>query len=231
MIPIRITGAVAVLCAAALLAACAGLSSPPETYDGLVLVEKTDFSRVYKRPGVELSSYQTYGLEHCSVAFRKNWLRDQNSSRLDLGNRVTQKDVDRIKDTLSDECDKYFRAALEQKPPYQLVESFNDGESVLVLRPAIINLDIAAPDTFSSGMQHTYTTEAGEMTLVLELLDGTTGEILVRAVDRQRSTNNMTLRWTNSVTNQAAARRILRNWASVLRRELDQATGGARTAE
>jgi hypothetical protein len=231
MNPIRIAGAMAVLCAAALLAACAGMSAPPETYDGLVLVDKTEFSRVYKRPGVDLSSYQTYGLERCEVAFRKNWLRDQNSSRLDLGNRVTQKDVDRIKDTLSDECDKYFRAALEQKPPYQLVDSFNDGESVLVLRPAIINLDIAAPDTFSAGMQRTYTTEAGEMTLVLELLDGTTGEILVRAVDRQRGTDNMTLRWTNSVTNQAAARRILRYWASVLRRELDKATSGARTAE
>jgi len=222
---------VAICGAVLLLGSCAGMSTPPETYDGLVLVEKSNFSTVYRRPGIDLSDYHAFGLEHCEVAFKKNWLRDQNSSRLDLGNRVTQKDVDRIKDTLSADCDKYFRAALEEKPPYQLVDSFSDGEPVLVLRPAIINLDIAAPETLSYGMQRTYTTEAGEMTLLLEVLDGTTGEILVRVVDRQRSTDTMRLQWTNSVTNQAAARRILRHWASELRAGLDKATGGVRTAE
>jgi hypothetical protein len=167
----------------------------------------------------------------CEVAFRKNWQRDQNSSRVDLGNRVTQKDVDRIKDKLGEECGKYFREALEQAPPYQLVDSFSDGEQVLVLRPAIINLDISAPDTRSTGMQRTYTTEAGEMTLLLELFDGTTGEILVRVIDRQRARDTSYLQWSNSVTNEADAKRILSRWAGQFRKGLDEVTSGPRTGE
>jgi hypothetical protein len=215
------------LCAALALAACVGNTTTPQTYDGLELLPDTKFAEVYKRPGAQLNTYQSYGLEGCEVAFKKNWLRDQNNARLDLGNRVTQKDVDRIKDTLSAECEKYFRAALEQAPAYQLVDSFSDGEGVLILRPSIINLDISAPDTRSAGMQRTYTTQAGEMTLVLELLDGTTGETLVRVVDRYRGRDTARLQWSNSVTNQAEAKRALSRWASQLRQGLDQVTAHA----
>lgn len=216
-----------------LLGACSAATqmAPASTYDGLVLVPESRFGTVYRRPDADLTGYEAYGLERCEVAFRKNWQRDQNSSSMDLGSRVTQQDVDRIRDKLGDECDRYFRDALEQAPPYQLVESFNDGEQVLILRPGIINLDIAAPDTRSSGRQRSYTTEAGQMTLVLEVLDGTTGEILVRVVDRQRAGDRSYLQWTNSVTNQAEARRVLGRWASQLREGLDEATGGARTSE
>jgi hypothetical protein len=216
-----------------LLAACSGaVTAPPtESFDGLVLVPDTRFGAVYKRPGAELGGYQSYGLARCEVAFKKNWLRDQNNSRMDLSSRVTQKDVERIKSALSGECDKYFREALQQAPPYQLVDSFSDGEQVLILRPAIIDLDIAAPGTNSPGMQRTYTTEAGQMTLVLEITDGTTGEILVRVVDRQRAPDTGRMQWTSSVTNTADARRILQRWAGQLRKGLDEVTAGARTSE
>lgn len=218
--------------AAVLLGACATApSAPTESYDGLVLVPDTRFGVVYKRPGADLTAYGSYGLAECQVAFRKNWQRDQNSSRVNLGDRVTQTDVDRIKDKLGEECEMYFREALEQAPPYQLVESFSDGEQVLILRPAIINLDITAPDTRSAGMQRTYTTEAGEMTLLLELFDGTTGEILVRVIDQQRSRESSYLQWSSSVTNQADARRILSRWASQLRKGLDEVTSGFHTGE
>lgn len=217
--------------AALALVACASNSTAPKTYDGLELLPDTQFGEVYKLPGAELGDYQSYGLENCEVAFKKNWLRNQNNSRLDLGNRVTQKDVDKIKDTLAAECQQYFRAALEQAPPYTLVDNFSDGEGVLILRPSIINLDISAPDTHSAGMQRTYTTQAGEMTLVLELLDGTTGETLVRIVDRYRSPETSWLQWSNSVTNQAAAKRVLSRWAQQLRKGLDQVTAHAATPD
>ena len=221
-----------ILFASVLLGACAiSTMQATETYDGLVLVPDTHFGTVYKRPGADLSAYDSYGIEPCEVAFRKNWMRNQNNSRMDLRNKVTQKDVDRIKDALSVACGKYFRAALEQAPPYQLTDSFDNGEHVLILRPAIFNLDIAAPDIVAPIMQRTYTTEAGEMTLLLELVDGTTGEILVRVVDRQGGRDRGYMHWTNSVTNQADARRVLSRWASQLREGLDEVTAGARTTD
>ena len=167
--------AVALLCGALLLAACSSIAPPTVTYDGLVLVPGSRFSEVYKLPDADLTHYDSFGLVPCEVAFRKNWMRDQNNTRMDLGSRVTQKDVDRIKQRLSEACDQYFREALQQPPPYRLVESFDKGEQVLVLRPAIINLDIAAPDIRTAGVQRSYTTEAGQMTLVLEQLLTTGG--------------------------------------------------------
>lgn len=212
------------LAAFLLLSACAGMESAPpaQTPDGLELVPGTAFAEVYRKPGVDLSIYSVYGVTPCEVAFRKNWMRDQNSDRIDLTNRVTQKDVDRIKQTLGSDCEAKFREALAADPAYQVVEEFNQGESVLVLRPAIVNLDINAPDVRTAGISRTYTTSSGEMTLVLELVDATTGDTLVRILDRQRDFDDNYMTWSNSVTNKADADRILRRWARELREGLDK---------
>jgi hypothetical protein len=207
----------------AFLGACAGTPAPEVTEDGLVLKPDTGRATVHVRPGATIADYSEFGLEPCEVSFRRNWLRDQNSSRVNLSNRVTQRDVDRIRDNLAAECDKYFRAALTEEPAYPLVENFDNGEAVLVLRPAIIDLDVSAPDVQSSGMQRSYTTTAGEMTLLLELVDGTTGEVLARARERQESRDVGRMQWSNSVTNRAEADRILKSWATRLRTGLDAA--------
>jgi hypothetical protein len=146
---------------------------------------------------------------------------------MNLSSRVTQKDVERIQQQLGAQCEKFFREALEQAPPYNLVTAFNEGEAVLILRPSIVNLDINAPDIKSAGMQRTYTTEAGQMTLLLELIDSTTREVEVRIIDRKRSMDSSRLQWTNSVTNKAEADRMLRRWAGQLRKGLDRVTGHA----
>jgi Protein of unknown function (DUF3313) len=209
---------------AVILSSCASTSPPTQTHDGLVLVPNTRFAQVFMRPGADLSSFTAFGLTPCEVAFRKNWQRDQNQSTINLNSRVTQEDVTRIKDRLGEECDNTFRAALEQAPAYNLLDDVSKGEPVLVLHPSIINLDIAAPDVMVPGRQRAYTTEAGEMTLVLEGVDATTGETLVRVVDRRRALDTGRLQWTNSVTNQADARRILNRWASQFREGLDEVT-------
>ncbi len=212
------------LSAVALLSACAS-QAPQETHDGLVLQPDTRFKEVYLLPGADLGSYSEFGVADCTVAFRKNWLRDQNNSRVDLTRRVTQQDVDQIKDNLGRDCQQYFRAALQEAPPYTLVDNFDNGEAVLVVRPGIINLDINAPDTMSSGRSTTYTTSTGEMTLSLELVDGTTGQVLARILDRRRAPDMGRLQWTNGVTNKAEADRTLKRWAGLLRDGLDQVTG------
>jgi hypothetical protein len=154
-------------------------------------------------------------------------MRDQNRDRVDLSNRVTQKDVDRIKDGLGGLCHDEFKAALLEDPAYKLVETFHEGEAVLVVIPSIANLDVAAPDLKTPGMRQTYTTTAGQMTLVLELQDGTTGAVLARVIDRQEAPDFGRMQWTNGVTNRSDADRILKAWAKRLRGALDQVVGKA----
>ena len=51
-----------------------------------------------------------------------------------------------------------------------------------VCSPGVANLYINAPDTMSAGRSRTYTTEAGEATLVLEARDSTSGALLGRVL-------------------------------------------------
>ena len=55
---------------------------------------------------------------------------------------------------------------------------------VLLRRPAIIDLDIAAPDTMSAGRSRTFTTSTGAATLYIELFDSASGASIGRAADQ-----------------------------------------------
>jgi hypothetical protein len=69
----------------------------------------------------------------------------------------------------------------------------------------------------------TYTTSSGQMTLLLDAQDSTSGEPLVR-VGQARAIQMSDDGWYESdpVTNSGAVREIFRTWASDLRRELDR---------
>ena len=98
-----------------------------------------------------------------------------------------------------------------------------EDDDVLILRPTILDLDVTAPDTRSAGRSRTYTATTGAATLLLELFDSTTGDIVGRAVDRRAAgrSGGFATR-SNRVTNRADARREFRVWADKLIEFLDQ---------
>ena len=209
---------------AAVVALTVGCATVPvETYDGLVLRDDTEFKAVYEKPGVSLESFDKFAVVPCSVAFKDHWLREQNANRRALGTRVTEEDMTNIRTKLSAMCTELFSEVLNEAPAYKTVSVDNLDAKTLVLKPSIVNLDVVAPDVQSATRSRSYTTESGEMTLFLEVLDGHTGEILYRVIDRRRNTNTGRLEWTNSVTNTADARRALGYWGKRLRDGLDSA--------
>lgn len=189
------------------------------SHDGLELVKKNRSTALYVRPGASLARYNRVAILDCPVAFRKNWQRDQNEERT-LGERVDKKDMERIKKALSEEFVKVFTHELQDKGGYKVVDT--GGEDVLILRPAIINLDVTAPDVMAPGMTRTFATSALAMTLYLELYDSVTSQILARYVHADGDRDGM-LEVSNRVTNKAEADRILTRWADRLRKGLDDA--------
>ena len=192
---------------------------PDITVDGLHRVPDSKLAIVYAEPGADLGPYNRVNLMQAYVAFKKNWERDQRrSSAQPL--RISSKDIEKIKDTLSAEFHEVFKNALVDAG-YELTEEAADD--VMIVRPAVINLDVNAPDTMSAGRSTTFTSSAGEMTLYIELYDSVTGDIIAKALDRRLDRNSGFYTWTNSVTNRAAADRILKGWAKVLVEALNEA--------
>jgi len=130
--------------------------------------------------------------------------------------------MERIRTRLAEEFTAVFTEVLQENDGYELVEE--RAEDVLILRPAIVNLDVNAPDTRSAGRSKTYASYAGEMTLYLEVYDSQTNALIAKALDRRTDRNNGFVTWQTSVSNSQSAKRVLRGWAQTLRDGLDEAT-------
>jgi|SRR5277367_2602425 len=92
-----------------------------------------------------------------------------------------------------------------------------------LVRPKIIDLYVNAPDVMTPGRSRTYTMSAGRMTLVAELADSESGEVIARVLDRHEGRESGRMSWSSSVTNSAEADRAAGSWARILRGSLDKA--------
>jgi hypothetical protein len=195
--------------------------SPPEvTPEGLHLKKSTQSRLVYVRPGATLAPYKRVAILDCLVEFEKDWQKDFNTSRIGLEDRVSDADVERMKTGLAAEFKKVFAEELSKKGGYQVVDVA--APDVLVLRPALINVEVNAPDLMSPGFRATVVRSAGQMTLYLELWDSASSTLLGRVIDAKADTSGMAMA-ASRVTNVAAADRILEGWARELREHLDAA--------
>ena len=210
------------LLATLLTLGCASTSEtvPTTTPDGLDLVRSDKHSAVYVKPEAQLDIYNEFAIVPCEVAFRKNWQRDYNSSHRSSGQQIKERDIDRIKRELGEECTTFFTNALSEEPSYNLVTEWQRGQDVLLVRPNIVNLNITSPDVSSPSMTRSYSASAGSMTLYLELIDAETSEVLVRAYDSKADPDSF-VNYANKITNRQAADRMLKNWATRLREAMD----------
>ena len=198
---------------------------PEYTVEGLKRIPDTkDIAVVYAEPGATLEQYKRVFLVEAAVAFKKNWQRDQSRGLT----RVSSGDMERIKNEIKKMFAEIFTEEL-QKGGYEMATE--RAEDVLIVRPAIIDLNINAPDVMSSGMSQTYTTTAGSMTLYLELYDSETDDLLAKAIDPTYDRNSGYMQWATSVSNRAAARRMMKPWAEVLRKGLDEAHAATKKKE
>lgn len=198
---------------------------PPEvTPEGLQLQKHTKSRLVYVRPGASLAQYRRVAILDCLVEFEKDWQRDYNRSRVGLAGRVNDDDVERMKTALADEFKKVFVQVLQEKGGYEVVDVA--AADVLVLRPALINVEVNAPDLMEPGWGRTVVRSAGQMTLFLELWDSTSSTLLARVLDAEEADSGFA-QAANRVYNKAEADRLLRKWASELREHLDAAQQGS----
>jgi hypothetical protein len=201
----------------------AAAEPPPEvTQDGLHLYKQTKERIAYVRPGATFTQYNQVALVDCLVEFSKDWVKDYNQTQRDPSRKIKDSDLDRAKTALQGDFKRIFTQELQKGGRYKIT-SFS-GPDVLILRPALINIQVNGPDLMSAGRSTTYVDSAGAMTIYLELWDSQSNTLLARVMDGSVDPGVYAQR-ANSVTNRAASDRMIRSWADELRNRLDLVRG------
>ena len=190
------------------------------SFDSLVPVEDAAMAMAYIDPDADFGAFTRVMILEPFVAFQSNWERNTRSGTRIAGGRVSARDMDRIKADVASMFREVFTDALEANDGFEVVDE--SDYDVLLLRPAIIDLDITAPDTGSAGRSRTFVASAGAATVYLELFDSVSGSIIGRAADRRAARNaGGTVSWSNRVMNRSEGRRMMTVWAERLRTFLD----------
>ena len=202
--------------AALSLSAISNQSTTPQmSHDGLILQKDSKAAAVFMDPEADFGAYTKYMMLEPYIAFRKNWERDTRVA----GRRVPMEHIAKMKVEAASLMEEVFQEVLEEKGGYARVTE--PDYDVLLLRPAVVDLDVTAPDVPTAGRRTTYVSSSLAATLYLELYDSVTGDILGRAIDRQVVRDPGYASWANAVTNRADAKRIYRRWAGWLRESWD----------
>lgn len=200
--------------------AAAGDDAPELSFDGLQLIEKTRNREYYADQDADWTEYKQIRLDPATVAFRKNWQRDQNRMQ---PFKVKTKDMERIKADLAELFGEVFAEELSGAGGYELTAEA--GESVMRITPHIVDLDIYAPDTATPSRTYQYSESAGRMTLKLEIFDSVTGDLIATFSDRQEDPRLGWMEWRTRVSNRNDTERMLKRWATRLRELLDEVRG------
>jgi len=203
-------------------ARAAASDAPQVTPDGLTLVEKSKADLVYVLSGVSFAGYKKLMLVEPTIAFRKNWQTDQKFQT--PSNPISDADMAKMIDMGKKVLVEEFAEALT-KAGYTFVAE--RGPDVLAIKPQILDLDVGVPDPDNSigSYKKVYTDDPGDATMVIELYDSVTGQLLARAFDRTTAEYNSFNRRTERTqqTNLQDAHYVTREWARMLVKGLERA--------
>lgn len=147
---------------------------PKVSHDGLSLVPRGKFAVAYVKPDTDFSRYKKFIVLEPEVTFSRDWRHNHRQLRAeDVG-------------TMKKKFARAFRAALirelGEEAGYPIVDQ--PAEGVLVLKPAVVDLEPLPTETRSPESAGKSVLPAGTAILYLEVQDSVSGEVLARALDR-----------------------------------------------
>jgi hypothetical protein len=198
--------------------ATASAADAPESWDGLIQVKPKRMDAAYLLPGADFRPYTRLMVDPTQVAFQKDWLKRINQDRRP-SDRVDDEQAQKILAAARSNFDDVFAEAFT-KAGFTIVTA--PAADVLRISTAVINLYINAPETMSAGRSYTFTAEAGEATLVIEVRDSLSGALMGRVLDRRETQGGAGMQMATRVTNQAEFRALFRQWAGTAVKGIDE---------
>jgi len=205
----------------------AGCSSAPPTiqqgpdaevsFDGLHVVDNAAFREAWADPDIEFSRYNKIMPGGAFFEFRAV-KRTSNTQAARSRAREFYIDED-ARARLEEEVTAIFAEELANSTRFTVVDE--PGPDVLIIRGGLHDIvSFVPPEPIGRG--EIWLSSVGEITLLLEVVDSLSGEVIARAVERRAAQQGggMAIR-ANSVTTWAELRRLARRWATTLVDGLD----------
>jgi len=207
--------------------AIAGCSSAPPTiqqgpdaevsFDGLHVVDNAAFREAWADPDIEFSRYNKIMPGGAFFEFRAV-KRTSNTTAARSRAREFYIDED-ARARLEEEVTAIFAEELASSTRFTVVDE--PGPDVLIIRGGLHDIvSFVPPEPIGRG--EIWLSSVGEITLLLEVVDSLSGEVIARAVERRAAERGggMAIQ-ANRVTTWAELRRLTRRWATTLRDGLD----------
>jgi len=207
-----------------LLAGCAGEPTIQQgpgaevTYDGLYRIDNSAFREAWADPDIDWSRYSKIMAGGAVFEFRavKKTSGTQRQSS-------TQNEFwidDKAREKLKEEVSTIFREELGKSERFTMTET--PGPDVLIIIGGLHDIVSRVPPDLV-GRGDIYLSSVGEATLILQVVDSMSGEVIARAVERRRAerSGGTVAMVSSPVTTWAEVRRLARLWARKLRNGLD----------
>ena len=185
--------------------------TPEITFDGLVQQKNTAFKRVWAAPNIDLSLYKSIIPKKADISFRATRGRGSQSNGFPVTDIQKQALIDIIGTVLLEEISANQRFKLSDTP----------GPDTLILDVSLLDIVSLVPPEVR-GRGDIYLSRIGEITLVLELRDSSSGEVLLRAAERGvAEPAGSRYRLASRVTNRSEVQRLARRWGIKIRKGLN----------
>ena len=158
------------------------------TEEGLHRVHPSIMEAAWVRPDLDLSRYSRILLVPTGVQFR-----EVANRRYNVRTRVAVTEFpldDQKKEWLRGVWRRAVDAQFAQEQSYEL--GYEVGSNVLVVQGFLVDVVSRIPPD-AAGSEHTYVRDPWIASIVLELRDATTAELLARTMDRSTGTGLMTV--------------------------------------
>ena len=192
------------------------------TYDGLVRDDKAALQNVWIKTDIDLSSYMGYQLD-VDLEFRMPRGDETRSSAREIS--LTDND----KQGLTTFVENTFREELLKSRYFR--ESESPGAAVVRIHVRLMDIVALAPQDTDTGvganldaqsMPHLYVSSVGEATLVGEVFDTTTGEIIARFVERRAGGQAVGGIQSSRASGWAEIKPGVKRWGGLVRDRMDQ---------
>ena len=215
----------AILASAALLAACAGeptVQSGPDaeiSHDGLYRVDNARFDMVFVDPDADWARYDQILPGGALFEFRAVKKTPRTTAARVASTQQEFYIDDKARARLEEEVGGIFDEELAKNQRFTYAET--PGENVLIVRGALHDIVSRVPPQYV-GRSEIYLRSVGEATLIIEIVDSMSGEVLARVIERRSAERpGGQMMWSNPVTTWTEVRRLARIWASRLNEGLE----------